>query len=576
MPMKAVLVWWLLLIISAVANGIEARTDAPNILMIVAEDMSPRLGAYGDSLAKTPTLDALAENGLRFTRAYTVSGVCAPSRSSLITGVYATSMGTHQMRTSQGVLADGKIGYEAVPPPEVKAFPELLRAAGYSTANWAKKDYQFGEPSTIWDVDAGRFIGPIDPALWRRLPDDKPWFVMMNLVSTHESRLVVAGDTYPKQWAPFVKAIADERASTVTPVTDPSAVIVPGYFPDTPRVRQSIAQHYDNIHFMDSQVASILDALSEDGLSDDTIVIWTTDHGDPFPRAKRAVYESGTHVPLIIRAPGSASQGALNEQLVSFVDLAPTILGFAGVTSPAFIQGRDIFTAGKRQYVFSARDRMDQTSDRVRAVRDERYRLIRNDVTEIPYFRPLAFRDMFPIMREMWRMHEVEDLDAEQAYFFSSPRPKFELYDVTQDPDELINIAMDPAMKAVVDRLGKALESWISEVGDLGSVPEHRMVKNMWSGGDSQPVTNPPKVSIIQTSQENGRVFLSEETEGSSISWRQSDAEPWKLYTLPIDVVFGAPLSVKAIRYGFSESPTLCFTVAEGPESLPCEVVAKR
>ena len=368
----------------------NAENSRPNILMIVAEDMSPRVGVYGDALAKTPSIDRLANEGVMYTSMHTISGVCAPSRSSLVTGVYATSMGTHQMRTSQGRLSETIKGYEAVPPPDVKAFPELLRAGGYSTANWAKKDYQFGEPFTLWDVDDGGFWGPIDAALWRRLPDDKPWFVMMNLVSTHESYLVVPGD-YPKQWAPFTNILLKERERTTTAITDPNAVSVPPYLVDSAETRTSIAQHYDNIAFMDTQVQSILKALTEDGLEDNTIVIFTTDHGDPFPRAKRAIYDSGTHVPFIIRYPSGEEAGTVETRLTSFVDIAPTVLRWAGIAQPDFIQGQDLVTAGPRRYVFAGRDRMDQVQDRARSVRDERFKLIQNFMPDAPYWPRVDF-----------------------------------------------------------------------------------------------------------------------------------------------------------------------------------------
>ncbi len=543
--------------------GLPGQSGSPpNILLIVAEDMSPRVGAYGDVVAKTPHIDQLASQGMRFDRAYTVSGVCAPSRSSLITGVYATSMGTHQMRTSQGVPGTEIGSYEAVPPAAVKAFPELLRAQGYATANFAKKDYQFGDPFTVWDLHAGNFIGPIEPALWRQLPEGKPWFVMMNLMSTHESRLVDDHDSYPPQWAPMIGAIRKERRATVTPVTDPAAVTVPAYFPDVPEVRASIAQHYDNIHFMDSQVGAILDALKRDGLDDNTVVIWTTDHGDAFPRSKRAVYESGTHVPLIIRFPDGRGTGLVYDGLVSFVDLAPTILSLAGAPIPDFIQGIDLFAEGGRGYVFAGRDRMDQTVDRVRAVRDERYRLVQNFRVELAYFRPLLFRDMFPIMKALWRGAEAKTLNATQQQYFMAPRPEYELYDLLTDPDEVTNLAGRPELAAVQARLRAALEEWYQRVGDLGDIAEADMVTAMWQG-DEQPQTAVPRLTL--TSNQGGSVSretslatlkLEPVTEGSSLGYRLDDGE-WQLYSRPVEVAEGQVVTAKAIRYGYKESSSV-------------------
>ena len=529
----------------------NAENAQPNILMIVAEDMSPRVGVYGDALAKTPSIDKLASEGVMYTNMHTISGVCAPSRSSLVTGVYATSMGTHQMRTSQGRLSETITGYEAVPPPEVKAFPELLRAGGYRTANWAKKDYQFGEPFTLWDVDDGGFWGPIDAALWRRLPEDKPWFVMMNLVSTHESYLVVPGD-YPKQWAPFTNILLKERKRTTRAITDPNAVSVPPYLVDSAETRASIAQHYDNIAFMDTQVQSILEALAADGLEDNTIVIFTTDHGDPFPRAKRAIYDSGTHVPFIIRYPSGEGAGTVETRLTSFVDIAPTVLRWAGLTPPDFIQGQDLVNAAPRRYVFAGRDRMDQVADRARSVRDERFKLIQNFMPDAPYFRPLVFRDMFPSMQSLWQANKSEQLTGDQSVYFKTPRPTYELYDLKADPHEINNLAGNPEYEEELNRLRVALQSWYEQVGDRADVSEREMVFEMWQG-ESQPETAPPTARIQALEAGVKAVSLTVATDGASIGYKKNNGA-WEIYTKPVRLEKTDTLLAKAIRYGYKES----------------------
>ena len=273
----------------------------PNIVLIVAEDLSPRVGAFGDAVAQTPNIDALASDGVRFTQVFSASGVCAPNRSALITGVYPQSLGTQHMRTTNR-------DYEAVPPAAVKAFPELLRQAGYATANTAKTDYQFGEPFTIWDVNEGNFALPPDLAVWRQLPAGKPFFAMINLMSTHESRLATLETEGQGAFGSVIKALALAREATVNEVTDPADVTVPAYYPDTPQVRESIAQHYDNIHYMDEQVGEVVANLQGDGLLGSTVVIWTTDHGDGLPRAKRAVYDSGRGA-VTTRTCGSPGRG---------------------------------------------------------------------------------------------------------------------------------------------------------------------------------------------------------------------------------------------------------------------------
>ncbi|MEZ5595669.1 MAG: sulfatase [Pseudomonadales bacterium] len=392
-----------LLAAQSLATITHAETTGParpNILLIVAEDMSTRVGEFGDPVARTPAIDALAGEGVRYTNVFTAAGVCAPSRSALITGTYPWSIGTQHMRTS------GR-GYEAVPPPDVKAFPELLRAAGYATANAAKTDYQFGEPFTVWDVNVGDMRSPPDLAVWRHLPPGKPFFAMITLMSTHESRLATTETEGPGAFAPFIKALVAARESQVQRITEPADVRVPPYFPDSPAVRASIAQHYDNIHFMDTEVGKILANLAADGHVQDTLVIWTTDHGDGFPRAKRSVYDSGLKVPMIIRHPDGRYRGTTENRLVSFIDIAPTLLRLAGVPKPAFIQGRD-FPAERD----SARRRTSMpdaiawmTFRTTCAPCGIRHKYIRNLMPEVPYFRPLAFRDMFPVMQTWWAAH---------------------------------------------------------------------------------------------------------------------------------------------------------------------------
>ena len=263
----------------------------PNILWITVEDLSPRLAPYGDSLAATPTLNRLASEGMTFNRVFSISGVCAPSRSALITGMYPISIGTHHMRTTHE--APGLPGpYLAVPPPHVKAFTESLRAAGYYTSNNAKTDYQFGEPLTAWDESS-------PSAHWRNRAPDQPFLAVFNSGRTHESRV------WPNP---------EEE-----PILDPARVEVPPYYPDTPVVRTDLARHYDNITRVDGWVGHLLDQLEEDGLSENTIVFFFSDHGDGLPRAKRWLYDSGLRVPMFVRWPGKIEAGSVTDRLVSFV-----------------------------------------------------------------------------------------------------------------------------------------------------------------------------------------------------------------------------------------------------------------
>src|SRR5687767_10606299 len=347
---------------------VSAASQRPNILWISNEDMSPHLGVYGDTLARTPVLDRLASQSIRYTHAFTTAPVCAPSRAAIITGMYQTAIGAQHMRTTEDRVPELPGPYLAVPPFYVKAFPEYLRAAGYFTSNRAKTDYPFGVPSTIWDD-----LGP--GAHWRNRTDrTQPFFSVFNLEVTHESQI------FPTSPARKGKPL----------VTNPASIEVPPYYPDTPAVREELARVYDNIADMDRQVGEILRQLEEDGLADNTLVFYWSDHGDGVPRAKRSLYDSGLRVPLMIRIPPRLGQlaapGTVRDDLVSFVDLAPTVLTLAGLEVPAHMQGRILLgpNAGAAPaYVFGARDRMDTEYDMMRSARDPQFLYIRNFSPEL-------------------------------------------------------------------------------------------------------------------------------------------------------------------------------------------------
>jgi len=535
--------------VGALADQHGGESKRPNILLIVADDVSSKVGAFGDTVADTPTLDRLASEGIRFTNYFSVSGVCAPSRAALISGTYPISVGTLHMRTADK-------NYEAVPPAQLKAFPEIMRGAGYATGNVAKRDYQFGEPFTIWDVDVGDFMSPPDLAVWRHLPKNKPFFAMINLLSTHESRLAPRGAKNDgSRMGGLLETLGKWVSENVEAVTDPEKVTVPPYLADTTPTRLSIAQMYDLIHYMDGQVAQILSNLQADGFADDTIVIWTTDNGDGFPRAKRAPLDSSIRLPMIIRFPDEHQAGQVNDSLVSVVDIAPTILGMVGIAKPDFMQGVDFLHGGSRDYVYAARDRMSQVPDRVRAVRDMRFQYVRNYMTDEPYFRPLPFRDAFPIMKELWRARAEGNLTAVQSFYFDAPRPSEELYDIRTDPDEIHNLATDPRQEAELERLRGALDRWIADFGDMGTKAEDDMIRDMWPGGE-QPATLAPQATV-EIADGVQWVSLSSSTEGASIGYRISnggDTGHWQLYTAPIELAKDQELEAKAIRYGYKES----------------------
>ncbi len=535
--------WWCCLPLLLLTPSAVASEPLPNVLLLVAEDLSPRIGAYGDPVARTPNLDALARRGVRFTRAFTTAGVCAPSRAALVMGQHQISFGAQHMRTSTGPLGE----YYAQPDPEAKAFPELLRRAGYFTFTDVKLDYQFSGvgagtgPFTIWDRE-----GP--NAHWRDRESGQPFFGLINFLETHESG-VMRVDVEPHNAAHAATQTMRRRNGLVAEaVTNPADVVVPPYYPDIPEVREDMARHYDNIHAMDARVGEILRALDRDGLRAHTIVIWTSDHGDGLPRAKRELFDSGIRVPLLVDIPAAYrppgwQPGTTRADLVSFVDLAATILGWAGVTAPVELHGTDFLT-GTRQYVFASRDRIDTVPDRQRAVRDPRYKYVRSWSPETPGGHPLEYRDGLEMMRAMRSQFLAGTLNRDQARWFQAPGAE-QLYDLKDDPHELENRADDPALSTVKARLLNALIDWLARVGDTGIVPEAELRERLLVRGKI-PVTPPPRVV-----RENGLLTV-QSSDGASVGYRSDDG-PWRLYSGPMPEP-GARLELKAVRYGWRES----------------------
>lgn len=508
--------------------------ERPNILWISCEDINPNLGCYGDSYAKTPHLDRLAAEGVRFTYAFAVAPVCAPNRSAVITGMYATTIGTLHMRTGgkPPYHPEGLLRYEAVLPPEVKCFTEYLRATGYYCTNNGKTDYQFAAPFTAWDEN-----GP--DAHWRNRPPGTPFFSVFNFTDSHESR------NWPQE---------DEQL-----VHDPATVQVPPYYPDTPIVRENLARYYDNITRMDQRVGKLLAQLEEDDLADDTLVWFWSDHGAGLPRAKYWLYDSGIHIPLIIRWPGKLRPGTVRDDVVSSVDFAPTVLAIAGVQIPPHMQGQIFLGPGaaeSRRYIFAASDRQDETYEMIRCVRDERFKYIRNYMAEKPYAEGLVYKEKMPIMLEMRRLHEEGKLAGAAARFFG-PKPKEELYDTTADPHEIVNLAESAEYRAELERLRAVHEEWTTEIKDLGHIPETELIERMWSDGQ-QPQTAAPIISIDEGPTDDSVIVRIDcATEGASIGYTTDEDENqhWRLYTGPLTLPKGSVIRAKAIRYGYKTSP---------------------
>lgn len=425
----------------------------PNILWISVEDISPDIGCYGDKNAHTPVLDQLAKEGIRYTNAIANAPVCAPARSTIITGMYATTLGSQHMR------CEGKL------PTDFKYFPQYLKEKAYYCSNNVKEDYNLNyESSVIWDESNKN-------AHWRNRKDKtKPFFAIFNLTLTHESCINLK--------------VKHDKLTNTLPVhlrAKPEKLKLPPFYPDTPKVRELWARHYDNISMMDIRVGEILKELEEDGLTQNTIVIFFSDHGTGSPRHKRWLYDSGIKVPFIVKSPAkyqdllNAKSGTTNNELVTFVDLAPTMLNLAGISKPTHMQGNAFL--GKNvgppsKYAFSFRDRMDERYDMQRAVRSKDFKYIRYYEAYKPFTQYMNTPEEGEIMKAIRFAHEQGTLPEAAKQMMLSNKPQEELFDLKNDPWELNNLANNPEYTAKLSEMRNAHATWSDETKDTGLIPE--------------------------------------------------------------------------------------------------------
>ena len=430
----------------------------PNVLWITVEDMSPDLGAWGDDYARTPNIDRLAAQSVRYTHAFATAPVCSPSRSTLITGVSATSLGTQRLRSAFPI------------PASVKGFPSYLRSAGYYTTNNSKTDYNTSDAPRLieesWDESS-------ETAHWRGRAEGQPFFAVFNDMTTHQSR------SMSMSYEEF-QELVQSRLSPEE-IHDPAGAPVPPYYPDTPVVRKTLARYYDCITAMDQNVGRILAELEKDGLADDTIVFFFSDHGSGLPRHKRVLHDSGMNVPLLVRFPekyqhlAPALRGETVDRLVSFLDFPPTVLGLVGLDTPNVMKGIPFLgtkTGEPRQYVYGARDRIDEAYDLARSIRDHEYLYIRTYMPHLSYNQPSAYSDTADIRREIERLAAGERLKGAQLDYAGPIRPREELYAVREDPHQVENLVYSDAHQEALTRMRRDLTRWIRETHDIGFLPE--------------------------------------------------------------------------------------------------------
>jgi len=423
------------------AAGDAGAQERPNIVWIVVEDMSCHFGYQGETAVKTPNVDRLAREGAVFDAAYVTCPVCSPSRSAMVTGMYQTTIGAHNHRSFRGAV---KLDL----PAPVRTIPDYFKEAGYYVCNGArseadrpgKTDYNFNFPDDLYDGTdyAGRRPG-------------QPFFMQYQL-----------------------QGGKNRNANVAHPVA-PASVALPPYYPDDPVLREDWAAYLDSVTYTDGEVGKILDRLEAEGEAENTVLIFITDHGVSHARGKQFLYEEGTRIPFIVWAPGRVPGGTVRRELVAHIDMAATSMHFAGIPIPGHLESRPLFgpDARPRDYVVSARDRCDETVERMRSVRKGAYTYIRNYYPHRPHLQPNAYKDGKEItvrLRELYDAGKLAGHPAER--FFRTPRPEEELYDRASDPWELKNLAADPEHAAALAELRATLDAWVLETRDRGQVPE--------------------------------------------------------------------------------------------------------
>ncbi|MCL5745805.1 MAG: sulfatase-like hydrolase/transferase [Acidobacteria bacterium] len=510
----------------------------PNILWITCEDIGPQLGCYGDAFATTPNLDRLAARGMIYTRAWSCGPVCAPARTTIISGLYPPSLGAEHMRS-------------LVPmPPWLRMYPQHLRAAGYYCTNNEKEDYNLVKPGRVWDESSRR-------AHWTNRPPDRPFFAVFNYTVTHESQI---------------------RKRPHTPVHDPAKVRVPAYHPDTPEIRQDWAQYYDQIAEMDALAGKSLRELADAGLAEDTIVFFYGDHGPGMPRCKRFPYNSGLQVPLIVYvpekwrslAPADYQPGGRSDRLVSFVDLAPTVLSLAGVKAPNTMQGVAFmgpYAAPAPAFNFGFRGRMDERYDLDRSVTDGRYVYLRNYLPHLPHGQHVAYMFETPTTQVWKRLFDEGKLPPAQAYFWQRKAPE-ELYDLQTDPDEVHNLAASPAHQEILARFRAVLHQHLLATRDLGFLPEAERERRR---GSDAPYTfghDPGRYPLERILEAAEAASANDPAASAKLEAWLNDSEPGVRYWAVMGYRIRGASAVKAARMNLSrllqdESPSVRIAAAE-------------
>ena len=476
--------------------------NKPNIIWLVCEDQSLFFSAYGDSSAQTPNINELALNGTVYDNFYTVSPVCSPSRSSIVTGMYPTTIGTQHMRAykkNKGSI-NSKTNlpiYSAVPKRKVQFFTEILRANGYYCSNNSKEDYNMEMSPLAWDESNKN-------AHWRKRAKNQPTIIVFNINITHGSRFWKKNKKHSEE--------------------DINKIILPPFFPKNHTIKNDFVTNYKNIEKLDEQVGEIIEQLKEDGLYDKTIIFFYSDHGGPFPRYKRSIYDSGLKCPLIIKWTEPKIKPR-NDQMISFIDLAPTILELTKSQTIHKMEGVSFYNQNNRDYIFAATDRFDEFTDKRRCVRNNEFKLIINWDTKSSAMKPVSYRKNMKTMRILDSLNDLKKNTNSMENWYKNTKPKYELYDIVNDPYELNNLSSNKDYDNVFNELKKKLNDWIDD-SDYGNITEPKMIEEMWPSGEKPDLKDP---KIIKT--ERGFKIISN-NENSSLGWRDSPNENWQVYLI--------------------------------------------
>tara|TARA_B100000809_G_C15087064_1_gene511850 strand:- start:61 stop:1458 length:1398 start_codon:yes stop_codon:yes gene_type:complete len=446
-------------------NLLSSQNESkPNIVWLVAEDQSQYFFPfYGDQSVNLLNISNLLENGIVYDDMNSPYPVCAPARSGIITGMYPNSIGTGNMRAYNGKTkkrsekeASLNVPYYSSKLAEnIKPFTQILREKGYYCTNNSKRDYNFKLRDEAWDESS-------NDASWENRKNTQPFFSVFNFNVTHESSI----------WK------RDKEELKV----DPNNLTVPPIFPNDSISRHALAVNYSNLVEMDRQIGEIINKLKEQGLYDNTYIFFYSDHGGPFPRHKRAIYETGSKVPLIIKFPKKIKiKEKRNSDMLNFIDFAPTILSIAGIDIPDIYQGKAFLGPdkykNKRQYLFTASDRFDEHPDRIRAVKNKRFKYIRNYNIDKPHALDVGYRTQMALMQHLNKLNNSNLLSLEQKLWFQFPKSSEEFYDLKKDPFELNNLIGDNNYSKELNNLRKQLDNWMEEINDLGHIPEKELAK---------------------------------------------------------------------------------------------------